>query len=170
MDEPLTPAATISPLPPTWFQKLLRTPETGPQVISLDLTHSGTKPRSLWGEDPGGVVPGRQGAPLSLHSPCPSPERNVKKARTGGWGGVAREALLFVWSLLPGCPPTPGVPRGVSFSWRQPSGGSGKNPPEEVTVPQTSALQTTQSNLTIGPQPLIWDLLEASCLGRFTVK
>lgn len=36
-DEPLAPAATISR-----FQKLLRTLETGPWVISLDLTPSGT--------------------------------------------------------------------------------------------------------------------------------
>lgn len=42
VDEPLALAATISSLLPTWLQKLLRTPKTGPGVTSLDLNHSGT--------------------------------------------------------------------------------------------------------------------------------
>lgn len=51
MGEPLAPAATISPLLPTWLQKLLGSPQNGAWGHFPDGTLSDTLSRPFWGEE-----------------------------------------------------------------------------------------------------------------------
>jgi len=100
-------------------------------------------------------VLGRVGHP-SLLTFTPSQKKHQETLDWGLRRGCQGSTL--VWSLLPGCPPCLVSPSGLSFSWRQPFGGSGQSPPSEgeFTVPGTLASQTTQSNLMRGhPAPIL---------------
>lgn len=92
--------------------------------------------------------------------------------------GRAREVLLFVWSFLPSHSPgfllyllSPAGSVSVSAEDSRVEAPSRTLLPKgSHTVPQTSAPQTSLSNLMIGRQKLFGDWLEARCLGRFSVK
>lgn len=89
-----------------------------------------------------------------------------KHQETLDWG-LRRDyqGSTLVWSLLPGCPSLPGVSQWGQFSWRQPSGGSGQNPPSEgeFTVPRPR-LPRPLNRPNERTQHLLWGLLEAGRL------